>query len=325
MNGSMDELSTDRRVILPRIIEDLGRSDPEGKWVTIPRQPGLKHGWRDVTYGELAKAVNGLARWGEQFHFNKTLECSESVHIAGTRRCVDFSFESQHRAHIIFISSISSVANWFEKHADEPEVPEQLLDDPTLPSPSGYGESKHVAGLILSKAAVQSGQEWITSLVITLKALGILPDQLGRQDVVPWVPMDLAAKTVLEIAEAATERSQQGGLQEVAPLVNPAVTSWSKVVHTVCDALQEQGQGSVEIVSFERWLQELNKVPHTQQQLASKPTAKLLDFYESLLSGDNGLPRLSTHQTALISKTLSGMKPIDEDFMPKWVRGWENA
>ncbi|TKA63919.1 hypothetical protein B0A55_08736, partial [Friedmanniomyces simplex] len=287
-------------------------------------------------------------RWGEQFHFNKTLECFESVHIAGTRRCVDFSFESQHRAHIIFISSISSVANWFEKHADELEVPERLLHDPTLPSTSGHGESKHVAGLILSKAAAQSGvsgtvlragqlagpsdgssvwkkQEWIPSLVISSKALGILPDQLGRQDVVDWVPMDLAAKTGWEIAEAATERSRQGGRQEVAHLVHLAVTSWSKLVHTVCDALQAQGQGSVEIVSFERWLQELNKLPHTQQQLASKPAAKLLDFYESLLSGDNGLPRLSTRRTALTSKTLSGMKPIDEDVMSKWVRGWEKA
>ena len=49
--------------VMSRVVEELARDDPKGHWVTIPRDPDLQKGWRDLTYRELADSVNGLAAW----------------------------------------------------------------------------------------------------------------------------------------------------------------------------------------------------------------------------------------------------------------------
>ncbi|KAK3656436.1 hypothetical protein LTR22_009709 [Elasticomyces elasticus] len=306
-----------------------------------------RFGLSERTYTKLLQSVDLLIHNAWAVDFNKTLESFESVHIAGVRRCVDFSIQSQHRAHIIFVSSIASVANWSAKHSDELEVPEKMLEDHSLPSSSGYGESKHVAGLILGKAAERSGvsstiiragqlsgpsdgssvwnkHEWLPSLVITSKEMGILPEQLGTQDVVDWYPVDLAAKTVWEIANTAVHRMQEAGLmQETTHLVNPAVAKWNELAPTICEALQKRAGANVQISPFQDWIRRLKDVPHTLQDLESKPAVKLLDFYESLSAIVTRLPRLSTRRTALISRTMSEMKPVDEALMRVWVNGWE--
>ncbi|KAK3628541.1 hypothetical protein LTR22_022312 [Elasticomyces elasticus] len=304
-------------------------------------------GLSERMYTKLLHSVDLLIHNAWAVDFNKTLESFESVHIAGVRRCVDFSIQSQQNAHIVFISSIASVANWSVKHSDKLEVPETMLEDHSLPSPTGYGESKHVAGLILGKAAERSGvsstvvragqlagpsdgssvwnkHEWLPSLVITSKAMGILPEQLGTQDVVDWYPVDLAAKTVWEIANTAVHRMQETGLmQEVTHLVNPAAARWTELAPTICEALQRRGGGDVRMSSFQEWTRHLKIVPHTPQDLLSKPAVKLLDFYESLSAIETRIPRLSTRRTALISRTMSEMKPVDEALMRVWVNGWE--
>ncbi|KAK4897921.1 hypothetical protein LTR27_004305 [Elasticomyces elasticus] len=306
-----------------------------------------RFGLSERMYTKLLQSVDLLIHNAWAVDFNKSLESFESVHVAGVRRCVDFSIRSQDRAHIVFISSIASVANWSEKHPDELEVPEMMLEDHSLPSPSGYGKSKHVAGSILAKAAAKSGvsstviragqlagpsdgssvwnkHEWLPSLVITSKAMRLLPEQLGTQDVVDWYPVDLAAKTVWEIANTAVHRMQETGLvQEVTHLVNPAITSYTKLAPTICEALQRRSGGDVQMSSFQNWIHRLKDVPHTLQDLESNPAAKLLDFYESLSAVGTGLPRLSTRRTALISRTLSEMKPVDKALMVLWVNGWE--
>ncbi|KAK4955159.1 putative secondary metabolism biosynthetic enzyme [Elasticomyces elasticus] len=306
-----------------------------------------RFGLSEGMYTKLLQSVDLLIHNAWAVDFNKTLESFESVHIAGVRRCVDFSIQSQQNAHIVFISSIASVANWSAKHSLELEVPEMMLEDHSLPSSSGYGESKHVAGLILGKAAERSGvsstvirsgqlagpsdgssvwnkHEWLPSLVITSKAMGILPEQLGTQDIVDWYPVDLAAKTVWEIANTAVHRMQEIGLmQEVTHLVNPSAAKWTELAPTICEALQRRRGGDVRMSSFQEWTRRLKIVPHTPQDLSTKPAVKLLDFYESLSAIETRLPRLSTRRTALISRTMSEMKPVDTVLMSVWVNGWD--
>jgi len=62
----LDGLTPSRDVNLPRLVADLGEEDPRGVWVSVPRHTNLKEGWRDVTYGELANAVDGAASWIER-------------------------------------------------------------------------------------------------------------------------------------------------------------------------------------------------------------------------------------------------------------------
>lgn len=300
---------------------------------------GLSH----EIYERLLRTVDIFIHNAWAVDFNKTLQTYEGVHIAGTRRCVDFSLDSKYRTHIVFISSIASVGAYPAAHPEKKEVPEQLFEDHRLPPPQGYGESKHVASLILARAArdagvpatvVRAGQlagpkgegapwnrhEWLPSIVISSKAFGMVPEKLGNQDLVDWVPMDLAAQSVIDISE---HRAKQADPLAVAHLVNPRTVSWSKLVSHVKSSLSEETGKDVEIVPFRSWLDELKKSPQTSEEVEKKPGIKLIDFYEGLLTEGGGVPPLATKQTQTMSETVKSMQAVDAELMKRWLSQWK--
>ncbi|CAK4034303.1 hypothetical protein DOTSEDRAFT_73214 [Lecanosticta acicola] len=302
---------------------------------------GLSH----EIYERLLRSVDIFIHSAWAVNFNKTLQTYEGVHVAGTRRCVDFSLDSKYRTQIVFISSIASVGAYPVSHPEDKEVPEQIFEDHSVPLPQGYGESKHVASLILANAArdagvpatvIRAGQlagpkgdgapwnrhEWLPSIVISSKALGMVPQRLGNQDVVDWVPMDLAAKSVVDIAET---RAQQDEALAVAHLVNPHTVSWSDLVPHVEDSLAQETGKEIQVVSFRTWLDELKKAPQTPEEIEKKPGIKLIDFYEGLLTEGGGLPPLATKETQKMSETVRTMEAVDAPVMRKWLTQWRGA
>ncbi|KAI7339422.1 acetyl-CoA synthetase-like protein [Hortaea werneckii] len=304
-----------------------------------------KFGLHDRVYDELLQTVDVFIHNAWAVDFNLALESYEGVHISGTRRCVDFSTQSKHRAHIIFISSIASVGNWTGVHPKEHEVPERLDTDHAVALPQGYGESKHVASLILAAGAQRSGvpctvaragqlagpsngdsewnrHEWVPSIVISSKAMGAVPQDLGNQNLVDWVPMDLAGKTVRDLALSHPGSSATNDdLVRVAHIVNPNTTSWPDLVPAVRESLQEQSKRAIRTVSFSAWLDELKKTEPSPKEIEQKPALKLADFYEGLL-GHQGMPRLATEETSKISQTVAQMQPVNDEMMRKWTQQW---
>ncbi|KAK4498360.1 hypothetical protein PRZ48_011018 [Zasmidium cellare] len=304
-------------------------------------------GLSEEVYDKLLSCVDVFIHNAWAVDFNKTLQTYEDVHIAGTRRCVDFSLDSRFRAHIVFISSIASVGNYPSTDPDASGVPEQIFDDHRVPIPQGYGESKHVASLILAAASdkagvpstiVRAGQlagpsgegapwnrhEWLPSIVISSKALGMLPDTLGEGNTVDWVPMDLAARSVVDISRSRTQPSND--ITEtctVSHLVNPKSTTWTELVPAVRKELEAETGREVKVVSFRTWLDKLAACPRTKEEIEQKPGIKLTDFYEGLLSGAGGLPRLATEKTVKLSDTVAKMAPVDSRLMQKWVGQWK--
>ncbi|KAH9824637.1 Acetyl CoA synthetase-like protein [Teratosphaeria destructans] len=280
--------------------------------------------------------------------FNKALESYEAVHVAGTRRCVDFSLASRYRAQIVFISSIASVGNWLSKHSTSDFVPEVLMEDHSLPIPGqGYAESKHVASIILAKASdkagvpstiVRTGQiagpseegmvwnkhEWLPSIVISSRAMGIVPERLGNQDLVDWVPLDLAARTAVEVSQSRAEQLSKASADSatVAHLVNPRTVSWSHLVPAVREAIQRNTGRDVQVVPFKTWLSKLKAIEPTTENAEKIPGIKLIDFYEGLAREGAGLPRLATAQTAKSSRTLASMRAVDEEMLRTWMGQW---
>ncbi|KAF7192480.1 Non-canonical non-ribosomal peptide synthetase FUB8 [Pseudocercospora fuligena] len=294
-------------------------------------------------YNDLLQFVDIFVHNAWAVDFNKTLQTYEDVHVAGTRRAVDFSLQSRYNAQIVFVSSIASVGNWFATHSEDTAVPERIADSHSVALPQGYGESKHVAAMILAAAAekagvpvtiVRAGQlagsaesiaewnrhEWLPSIILSSKALGILPKTLGNQDTVDWVPMDLAAKSVVELAAA---RSKQSEKLAITHLVNPRTVSWSSLVPTVKTSLEQERGEAVKVVSFKEWLQALSSSPRTPEEIEKKPGLKIIDFYEALQTEGSGLPPMSTSQTQKLSKTVAQMKPIDSTLMAKWLKEWQ--
>lgn len=297
-------------------------------------------------YNQLLQNVDIFIHNAWAVDFNKTLQTYEEVHIAGTRRCVDFSLDSRFRTHIVFISSVASVGNYSAIHPDVEAVPEEMFNDHRVPIPQGYGESKHVASLILAAGARDAGapstifragqlagpkeegapwnrHEWLPSIVISSKAMGMVPEKLGNQDAVDWVPMDLAGRSVVDISQSRTKQAHDlSETLSVAHLVNPREVGWSKLVPAVKQSLEAETSHEVKVVSFRTWLDTLASSPRTKEEVEKKPGVKLIDFYEGLASDAGGLPRLATKETVKLSKTVAEMAPVDAALMEKWVRQW---
>lgn len=300
-----------------------------------------KFGLPAEKYTELQRSVSIVIHNAWAVDFNMGLESFEDVHVAGTRRCIDFSASSQYHPHIFFVSSIASVGNWLAG-GHSGFVPERYIEDNSVPLPQGYGESKHVAGRILAAAAQRSGvpatiiragqlagpeaekglwnkQEWLPSIIASSKAVGKIPRTLGNQDTVDWVPTDTAAQVLVDLVFSRL-RTQTTNPLDAFHLVNPQVVSWSELVPAIRDFYHQSGT-EIEVVEFQNWLETLKKLPMTQEQVQKVPGLKLLDFYEGM-AAPAGLPRLATDHTADSSATLKKLGPVSRDLMVNWLKQW---
>ncbi|KAI4840286.1 acetyl-CoA synthetase-like protein, partial [Aureobasidium sp. EXF-8845] len=309
-------------------------------------------GLSDKVYSELQASVNIFIHNAWAVDFNMGLESFEETHIAGTRRVVDFSATAKYHPHIIFISSIASTGNWHGS-GHSGFVPEVFMQDNTLPLPQGYGESKHVASSILAIAAEKSSiastivrvgqlagpsaekglwnrQEWLPSIVASSKALGQIPRTLGNEDIVDWVPTDAAAKVLLDIYETRLQTQEERKL-DTFHLVNPQITHWKGLVPAIVDFYSgspassgsaSSSSAEMKIVEFSDWLQALQSLPVTEENMRQVPGIKLLDFYQGLAQEEGSLPRMDTHRTVEASETLKRLGAVDRGLMVNWCKQW---
>jgi thioester reductase-like protein len=303
-----------------------------------------KFGLSDDMYSRLLATVTVFIHSAWSVDFNLSLESYEATHIAGTRRVVDFAGVSRHRSSVVFISSIASVGNWGSIANDGSAVPETVssLFDNALTLPQGYGESKHVAAQIIATAShrlgiktaiIRAGQlagpstkaggaawnrhEWLPTLVHMSKILKKLPRTLGTQDHVDWVPMDVAAGAVIDVATTSTSEPTQ-----VYHLTNPHTTTWSQLYPVIQTHYKNDGI-DIEIAEYDDWVNELRQIPQTKENAEKVPGLKLMDFYESLKSGSGlGLPALDTRRMEETSRTLREGTAVNEEVMEKWLAQW---
>ncbi|EOD47580.1 putative nrps-like enzyme protein [Neofusicoccum parvum UCRNP2] len=295
-------------------------------------------------YNALASQTTAFIHNAWAVDFNHSLQSYEPTHIAGTRRVVDFSLASAHRAQITFISSIASVANWPSAVGHAGPVPEQFLASDSAPLPQGYGESKHVASRILAHAATHSGvpvsivrcgqlagprqphgcwnrHEWLPSIVHSSKNMGVVPANLGNQDAVDWVPMDAAARTVVECTFARLSTREATPL-DVFHVINPRVVSWRSLVPVIQAFYRKEGR-ELRAVEFKEWMRELRAVPLTKEEVEAKPGVKLIDFYEGLSTEGGSLPPMETTHTVESSRCLGELKEVDGALFENWLKQWQ--
>ncbi|KAK0649915.1 hypothetical protein B0T16DRAFT_410881 [Cercophora newfieldiana] len=226
-------------------------------------------------------------------------------------------------------------------------VPEEFDADNSLPAKQGYGESKHVAECVLAEAVRRTGiratilragqlagpvegegvwnrNEWLPSLIATSKSLGKIPDSLGpRHEVVDWIPVDIAAQAMLDIAFLPP------ALEPAMPIasfniVHPRTTRWREVVRAVKKFYASQGS-TIETVPLGEWLDRLEGVDVCADgaALGQYPAVKLLDFFQSLR--DDNAPMSCVFSTSRVlenSPTMTRLCPTDDKLIRRWLVGW---
>lgn len=286
-------------------------------------------------------------------NFNLSVE-SFDRHIGGVRRLVELSAASAHRASILYVSSISSVAGWKGSSA----APEDIVHDHSAPEAMGYGESKYLSERLLDAAAAASEgqiatsilrvgqiagpiglinnplssfwpdgalpaagkwneQEWLPSLVRSSATLRMLPTSLGTMDAVEWVPVDVMAR-MIAVDLLSSPREKQQASATVYNLTNPAETSWSSaLLPVVREVLSATTASEISLRDLPSWIAAVRAGPAVD---AGNPALKIIEFYEKLTREDR--QQYVTARATAASQTLRALGPVRTGWMRGWMRQW---
>ncbi|KAI1147615.1 hypothetical protein F4825DRAFT_436823 [Nemania diffusa] len=277
--------------------------------------------------------------------FNLAID-SFQIHVNAIRKLIDLSAQSHFKASIFFVSSIGTVSNWQSTAGGGDSVPEEIFTDWNVAQSIGYAESKSVAERLLDTAAKEIGvptivcrvgqiagpttaagiwpkQEWLPSLVASSKYIGKLPENLGRAEVIDWIPVDLLGQIMVELATTNSPQSQQAGAS-VYHVTNPKFTSWGELVPVIKSQIEEANKGAnaIELVPFESWLDELYKsvIITNPDNLAQNPAGKIIEYFRSLLKGTP--IRLDTTNATKVSHTLRDLEAVHKGWVENWMRQW---
>ncbi|KAJ5618322.1 hypothetical protein N7528_006965 [Penicillium herquei] len=75
-----------------------------------------------------------------------------------------------------------------------------------------------------------------------------IPSSLGGDDAVNWVPMDVAAQSIIELALSRLEGSDEK-LFDYFNIVNPHIVRWNDLLSPICEFHQKQGC-AIEVVGY---------------------------------------------------------------------------
>lgn len=299
-------------------------------------------------YREIHESVTEIIHSAWIVNFNLSL-VSFKPNLLGVTKLVEFAASAPRSPSLMFISSVSSVG----ASGIDP-VPEEVLPDVAAPLPMGYAQSKYLAERILDHAArlapsisikiarigqiagpansngSWNKQEWFPSLVLSSLHLKMIPDSLGKgHDMVDWVPIDILASSLIELASktSAIEKQHDGAV--VLHPMNPKPTPWTSIIQSVISALSDYGKKDIALVPFNTWLQHVRSEAEVSSRnpeelkrlLKVNPAIKLLSFYEDLAEGRD-LPAVSTTNAVKGSKNLQQMDGIKSEWVRRWVKDW---
>lgn len=283
-------------------------------------------------------------------HFSLRLESFESQ-VAGTRNLAGLAMESG--ARFFFLSSTAAVSC-----AAAATVAERASTDPSEASPLGYSRSKWVAERVCAAAGGVAGPRrcpvsiirigqlcgdeagaWNASeayplMLATARIAACLPDLPG--EVLDWMPVELAARAVLEIALPAGSTAAPdatGDQRRPAPradagtavfhVLNPhAAPTWRQMLHWVSTADPPDGRQSrpFDVVPPGAWVARLEAA--FAEAAAGHPAQALLPLWKGDLArragGEGGRdvgarprPVFDVDLTRRVSATMRHVEPLD--------------
>lgn len=223
-------------------------------------------GLSDDDYRHLASTVDLVIHNAWPVDFNRNFRPFKSS-VDGVQHSIDFCKSHKGRLiKLLFVSSIGATSNWGSAApTSRSKIPEVELTDWKV-ARTGYWQSKLVAERLLTHAAREIGlpvsvvrvgqlggpvlhgdahgkwteKEWLPSLIrssITLKAL---PQNLGPVEDIDWVPVDVAAVALTELAFDLVQTARPPKTRaSFFHLVNPQCTQWSKLVPSMTSMVSQ--------------------------------------------------------------------------------------
>ncbi|KAF5010120.1 hypothetical protein FDECE_3706 [Fusarium decemcellulare] len=297
-------------------------------------------------YDHLLKNATHIIHTQWQVDFNLGVASFEP-HIRGVRNLVDFAAKASTSLHIFFTSSVGVATNFPVARGQVPEAPIRELAIAGF----GYGESKIIAETVLLEAAEKTGvhatvcrvgqiagpvlpvheggewnrKEWFPSIIDVSAYLCKVPETLGKNEWIDWIPVDHLASIVLELAQIEPRSDKTPDTPgRIFHAVNPRRTRWSKaLLPTVVDRLQAKSKVKIETVPLADWVEALKAaVPEVDNKDEAAISAfKLVPFFEDLtLEGQR--PVFQTVESQQQSRGIRELEAIGSQWIDSWLDQW---
>jgi len=305
---------------------------------------GLYH----PTYESLRKQVGLIVHAAWPVNFNLALSAFRPQFAAVVNL---LAFAANASSKFVFVSSVAAVGG----SASGPPR-EEVLEDFDIPSPFGYGRAKFIAEVLVDTAAqhfkgllptaiLRVGQvagpvnrhdaglwnpkEWFPSMVLSSLHLGQVPDNLGPFDEIDFIPVDILADVVVQLATAAASTEGISDRATVFNIRNPHPTRWKELLPAIVNA----GGSPPQVVLPETWLAALRAsvdADYDDDDVSQiNPAVKLIGFFSRLwtaessdLSAQEKSNRMSIDRALAESVHLRELKPVGLAWMNKWVGQW---
>lgn len=276
---------------------------------TVHFHPGKLYqpsfGIDETIYSHLIKDVTLIIHAAWAVNFTMRLSSFTKEHVAGMSNLLNFALDCSAPPRIVFCSSAASALG-----SATANIPERLSDDPSMASPMGYARSKWVAEQICARAHTttalrnrikllrigqlcgdtQRGVWNVTEawplMLSSYQVTRCLPD-LGDEPL-NWLPVDTAARAILEIAAAESSWSSDPDLapstttpDAASPTTSPiqvynilnqsTATTWSDLITWI-----QKTSPEITAVPPSKWLSTLSE---QQSQGHNHPSMKLMDMW----------------------------------------------
>ena len=300
-----------------------------------------KHfGLENDTYKSLQEHTTHIIHNAWPVDFNLTLPSFEPQ-LQGCVQLLEMAKGAPNLVNLSFMSSIGVANRWHKKYTGE--IPEQKIQDFGVAEDMGYAQSKllsellfshasekfaiptticrigQIAGPVKSHRGMWSPNEWFPSIILSCKALGKVPADLGPMGCMDWIPVDV-------LADALTEALLPSPSSEIETLrymhfVNPRKTYWKDMASLVAPKIDS----SLEVVPLADWIDSLAALSDKSADVDSVPALKLLDFLQGMSEETVGAPTYSTKSAQVASRSLREVAAVSVAWMECWLSQWRQS
>ena len=272
-------------------------------------------GLSTADYENLADQVDIIFHLAWSVNFLISLRTIAKTHLSGLRNLLNLALVRPPQSNpkkspprFVFCSSVAAVSNLTSlsrnSTSSSTTIPERFIASPDVSGPTGYARSKWVGEAICADAhestrlkgrisiarvgqlsgATDTGA-WSPSeayplLLSSAKATGVLPDL--QDEVLNWLPVDVAARAFLELAFAGSDSAStaSGGAEPDIPVhhvLNPNMAvQWSDLLSW----LAPQRGSAFKVVPVAEWLARLAAL-QDDEQTKQHPALRLLGFWRN--------------------------------------------
>jgi hypothetical protein len=152
--------------------------------------------------------------------------------------------------------------------------------------------------------------------------MNALPASLGKRDVVTWIPVDILATILLDLALSNGELDEPN--PSVYHLRNPREASWSDLLPVILKRLAANRHcDGLAVIPWEEWIAKLESAAKQGVGDGTVPGVKLLPFFQSMGRGGGGPKKsFATAKAQEKSAVLRELEPVGAAWMQTWMGQW---